>query len=281
MLPPDGGCFRANALMASNQAVDSSKVKSLSRRGRRKRPRPWGCVHAPLCHSPGMGIDTGGSGGAQKVTPKGAPSVGHGDMGTPRCPELARPCPATQGATLASGYGHPQHPIPSVPLERWPPWTPRTAPQPPAQPCCHPLGTRRTRGTSRGWCMTWGHALVPGAAPVPAAGHGTVPPGGCRCPPAWICDALPGLGWIFLPLPSFLLLSSPLPMAGRDEAALQHRGPDPELSKRVSAQTPGASPWGPPPLTPSPVSQLLLSPRGLIHAGLWPCSRAGHFSGFS
>lgn len=79
MLPPDVGCFRANALMASNQAVDSSKVKSLSRRGRRKRPRPWGCVHAPPprhspggrarpapeevsspAPSPGMGIDTTG-----------------------------------------------------------------------------------------------------------------------------------------------------------------------------------------------------------------------------
>lgn len=206
MLPPDGGCFRANALMASNQAVDSSKVKSLSRRGRRKRPRPWGCVHAPLCHSPGMGIDTGGSGGAQKVTPKGAPSVGHGDMGTPRCPEPARPCPATQGATLTSCYGHPQHPTPSVPLERWPPWTPRTAPQPPAQPCCHLLGTRRTRGTSRGWCMTWGHAMVPGAVPVPAAGHSAVPPRGLQVPTRL---ALRCVAWAWLDFPPPSLLPSP------------------------------------------------------------------------
>lgn len=47
MLLPDVGCFRASALMASNQAVDSSKVKSLCRRGRRKWLRPQGCAALP------------------------------------------------------------------------------------------------------------------------------------------------------------------------------------------------------------------------------------------
>lgn len=70
MLPPDGGCFRANALMASNQAVDSSKVKSLSRRGRRKRPRPWGCVHAPPLSQPWDGNRHGGLWGCPKGDPK-------------------------------------------------------------------------------------------------------------------------------------------------------------------------------------------------------------------
>lgn len=47
MLLPDVGCFRASALMASNQAVDSSKVKSLCRRGRRKWLRPQGYAALP------------------------------------------------------------------------------------------------------------------------------------------------------------------------------------------------------------------------------------------
>lgn len=51
MLLPDVGCFRASALMASNQAVDSSKVKSLCRRGRRKWLRPQGCAALPATAS--------------------------------------------------------------------------------------------------------------------------------------------------------------------------------------------------------------------------------------
>lgn len=184
------------------------------------------------------------------MTPKGAPSVGHGDMGTPRCPEPARPCPATQGATLASGYGHPQHPIPSVPLERWPPWTPRTAPQPPAQPCCHPLGTRRTRGTSRGWCMTWGHALVPGAVPVPAAGHSAVPPRGLQVPTRLDLRCV-AWAWLDFPPPSLLpspFLPSPDGWQGRGSAAAPRAGsgalqtrkrPDP---RRIALGTPSLNP---------------------------------------
>lgn len=78
MLPPDVGCFRANALMASNQAVDSSKVTALPGRGRQPQPHPGGPAHllppprpCPTCYpgrkevsspapaAPAMGIDTG------------------------------------------------------------------------------------------------------------------------------------------------------------------------------------------------------------------------------
>lgn len=78
MLPPDVGCFRANALMASNQAVDSSKVTALPGRGRQPQPHPGGPTHllppprpCPTCYpgckevsspapaAPAMGIDTG------------------------------------------------------------------------------------------------------------------------------------------------------------------------------------------------------------------------------
>lgn len=52
MLPPDVGCFRANALMASNQAVDSSKVTALPGRGRRPQTCPQGPTRSPPRHVP-------------------------------------------------------------------------------------------------------------------------------------------------------------------------------------------------------------------------------------
>lgn len=52
MLLPDVGCFRAKALMASNQAVDSSKVMALPGRGS-GRSRIPGALHAhSRCHVP-------------------------------------------------------------------------------------------------------------------------------------------------------------------------------------------------------------------------------------
>lgn len=88
MLPPDVGCFRANALMASNQAVDSSKVTALPGRGRQPQPRPGGPAHSlppprpcrtcypgrkevssPAPAAPAMGIDTGPSAYSCSRTP--------------------------------------------------------------------------------------------------------------------------------------------------------------------------------------------------------------------
>ncbi|XP_040430692.1 translation initiation factor IF-2-like [Cygnus olor] len=159
-------------------------------------------------------------------------------------PPRKEPCSRQATATL-------EHPVPPVPREKWPPWTARTAPQLPAQPWCHPLGTRRTRGTSQGWCVTWGHALVPGADAaghgadtVPGAGHSAVLPRPLQVPtraaarslpPARICDALPGLGSILPPpfppsSPSFSFPPLSL-MAGREKAAMHRKGPDPEPSE--------------------------------------------------
>lgn len=215
------------------------------------------------------------------MTPKGAPSVGDGDMGTPRCPEPARPCPATQGATLASGYTHPQHPIPSVPLERWPP-------QPPAQPCCHPLGTRRTRGDLPGLVHDLGPRTdargCPGAgsraqrrAPRPLQ----VPTRLAACLPLGFVMRCLGLAGFSSPVPPSFSFPSPRWLAGtRQRCSTKGRirsSPNAarELGKRPD---PRRVALGTPSLNPQPRFPAAALPAGPHPA---PCSRAGRFSGFS
>lgn len=133
MLLPDVGCFRASALMASNQAVDSSKVKSLCRRGRRKWLRPQGYAAlpatAPRKVPPPSNAAVGSmwGQGAALSSPKKALRLHMGIL--TQCPKgdlrkgcvcqrrwewwghhsawsQHRPASATHRATLTSGYGH-------------------------------------------------------------------------------------------------------------------------------------------------------------------------------
>lgn len=196
MLPPDVGCFRANALMASNQAVDSSKVTALPGRGRRLQPRPGGPAHSlppprpcqtcspspeevssPAPAALAMGIDTGPSAHGCSQTP----ALGHRScsQGSRRGSPGSGPqgiCGRRQGlgaiavarASVILSLQHkeprsplatatPEHPIPSVPRNSWTAWL---APQIPAQPQHHPSGTCRTHCISQSQCMTWGHAVL-------------------------------------------------------------------------------------------------------------------------
>lgn len=181
MLPPDVGCFRANALMASNQAVDSSKVTALPGRGRRPQPRPGGPAHSlppprpcqtcspgpedvssPAPAGPVVGIDTGplahGCSRMPALGPAKPPRLqpgltawvpGKGSPGHPWEETGTWAIAVTRASVILSlQRKEPCSPLATATLEH--PLIPRDtltaqlSPQIPAQPQCHPLGTRRT-----------------------------------------------------------------------------------------------------------------------------------------
>lgn len=188
---PDVGCFRANALMASNQAVDSTEVMAFPRRGRwlwlvpGALPShypcqvPAGCALLTLKKCPAtpseMGIDTGllvhGCGwtpalGKAVLWPGltawvlGRERAGtwghHGDQ------HWHHPVRVTQGAALTAGYSHHRASHPFDPMGAW------TAQH---SPCVTHGGHTRTRCTPQRQDMTRGHDGARGHA----AGAG-----GCR-----------------------------------------------------------------------------------------------------
>ena len=129
---PDAGCFRANALMASNQAVDSREVMAFPLRGRWPGLIPGALpTHCP-CHVPAgcalltlrkfpataseMGIDTGLSVHGHLPLAKPCCDQGswHGSLGRERAGTWGHhgdqhqhdPLPGTQGAVVTAGYSH-------------------------------------------------------------------------------------------------------------------------------------------------------------------------------